>query len=887
MALPSGMVTFLFTDIEGSSQKWDQDLAAMSAAVTTHAAILNEAIDRRRGHVVKNLGDGFMAAFADPADAVEAAFDAQHTIAGTDWDDDVGAIRVRMGLHTGPGDPADGDYFGPSVNRAARIEAAGHGGQILTSAATRELIGDRLHHIRFRDLGEHHLRGLTRTERMYQVAGGDLDVDFPPLLTESTPTNLPADVKSLVGRDHELVDLSAALDESRLLTVTGAGGVGKTTLAIEAARRRSTAHPGGVWMFELAALGDGRRIATEMLGAMRRPASADQDAGDVLIEALAPQRALLLIDNCEHLLDDVADLVSRILKRAPNVKVLATSREPLGVGGERVWTIPTMTIPALPTVEAVSASDAGALFVARAGDSNAAFDLTADSAPTVADICARLDGLPLAIELAAARLRSMSLSEVHRLLDNRFQLLRGGDRDEVAHHRTLQDTITWSYDLLEPGDQELFRSLSTFAGGFDLEAAAALTRSDLDVVDGLDHLVSQSLLMAERGESTRYRMLESIRQFAVDRLVEAGESEAAARAHLDWILALVKEGARRLEGRDQVVWQRRFRVEIDNIRKALTWAEENDPISGSIIAAALSRFFWMYAAEGDSTTMSDSTSFLKEGYDWATAMLDAAGEAVPEKLRARLQLGIGGLLCVRLGRYEEGLARLKDADAIFERVGDRRNLAWVRFYQGIAGFGLMPIEATIDTFEQALALHTEAEDPLGMALSTLLTGFVLSTRSPETGRPYIERFAEAAEAMGVPFMLAHADDALASADALEDCVDETSKLRAARSLVTLRRIKNYACVTHALGGAAAVLAQQGDHEGAARVMGIAEATRERLSMVIAPYEERDTQVQQIAAEAAGTPEWDQALAEGRTFEPDEGIDWTIGRLGVDLATIDA
>ena len=886
MTLPSGMVTFLFTDIEGSSQKWDRARTAMRAAVEIHDAILDEAIGRHHGHVVKKLGDGFMAAFADPADAVAAACDAQHLIRRTDWEDAIGSMRVRMGVHTGPGEPTNGDYIGPSLNRAARIEAAGHGGQILTSAATRELIGDRLDRIRFLDLGEHHLRGLTRTERIHQVVGEGLDADFPPLLTESTPTNLPAKVKSMVGRDRELAELSSALDQARLLTVTGAGGVGKTTLAIEAARRRTAAHPGGVWLFELASISDGKRIPSEMLGAMRRPAPADRDAGDVLLETLASQRALLLIDNCEHLLADVADLMSGILKRSPDVTVLATSRKPLGIGGEQVWMIPTMTIPTQPTVEAVGASDAGALFVARAHDADASFGLTADTAPIVVEICSRLDGLPLALELAAARLRSLSLSDVDRLLDDRFRLLRGGDRDDVAHHRTLQDTITWSYDLLESDEQRLFRSLSVFAGGFDLEAAEAMEHSDADVVDGLDHLVSQSLVVVDRGDTSRYRMLESIRRFAADRLAEAGEADAAARAHLDWILGLVKEGARQLEGRDQMAWLRRFRVEVDNIRRALSWAERHDPISGSIIAAALSRFFWMYAAEGDSTTMTDATSFLKEGYDWAIAMLDAAGDSLPEKLRARLQMGTGGLLCVRLGKFEEALERLKEAKAIFDSIGDERSLAWTKWYQGIAGFGLLPVEDLAETFERALTLHTRAGDRLGVALSTLLTGVVLMREGPAASRPYIERFATDAEAMGAPLMIAHADDALATLDALEGCGDETSRLRAARSLVAFRKINNYACLCHALGGSAALLAQLGDHEGAARVLGIAEATRDRLSMVIAPYEERETYVREIAGEAADTPEWEQAVCEVRTFEPDEGVDWTIRRLEVDLADVD-
>ncbi len=886
MALPSGMVTFLFTDIEGSSQKWDRSKASMRTAVATHDALLDEVIARNHGHVVKKLGDGFMAAFGDPADAVGAAWNAQRMIANVGWDDAIAPMRVRMGIHTGPGEPANGDYLGPSLNRASRIEAAGHGGQVLTSAATRELIGDRIEGVQFMDLGEHHLRGLARTERIYQVAAEGLATDFPPLRTESTPTNLPAAVKVLVGRVGELEELSSALDQARLLTVSGTAGVGKTVLAIEIARRRVALHPGGVWLFELARLANGDRIAFEMLGTMRRPASVDRDARDVLLESLESQRTLLVIDNCEHLLADVADLVSAILKRSPHVKVLATSREPLGIGGEHVWKIPTMTIPSQSSIDSVSASDSGALFVARAQDADASFELTSEAARTVAQICMRLDGLPLALELAAARLRSMSISDVNRLLDDRFRLLRGGDRDDVAHHQTLKDTITWSYDLLDSDEQQLLRSLSIFAGGFDREAAETIEHGDADVFDGLDHLIAQSLLVLDRGDTTRYRMLESIRQFSSDRLVETGEVDAVSQSHLDWVLQLVKEGARQLQGRDQLVWQQRFRIEIDNIRKALRWAEENDAISGCIIVAALSRFFWMYAAEGDSTSMTDATSFLQEGYDWATTMLAAAGDSIPESLRARLQMGTGGLLCLRLGRFEEGLDRLNESAAIFEKLGDDRNLAWTKFYQGIAGFGLLSSHDVRETFEESLALHTSAEDRLGAAMSTLLLGFSLLRESPAEARPHIERFATVAEAMGVPFMIAHADDALSVLSAVEGNGDEANRLRSAEALVAFRKMNNYACLCHALGGAAAQLADQGDHEGAARVFGIADATRERLSMVLAPYEESGSYIQMIAKEAVDTPEWAQAVAEGRTFEPDEGIDWAISRLGIDIASIE-
>jgi tetratricopeptide (TPR) repeat protein len=480
----------------------------------------------------------------------------------------------------------------------------------------------------------------------------------------------------------------------------------------------------------------------------------------------------------------------------------------------------------------------------------------------------------------------MGLSDVNRLLDDRFRLLRGGDRDDVAHHQTLIDTITWSYDLLDSDDQQLLRSLSVFAGGFDREAAEAMEHSETDVIDGLDHLVAQSLLVVDRGDTTRYRMLESIRQFASDRLAETGEIDEVSRLHLDWVLRLVKEGARQLQGRDQLAWQQRFRVEIDNIRKALTWAEKNDPISGSTIVAALSRFFWMYAAEGDSTFMTDATSFLQEGYDWAIMMLDAAGDSMPESLRARLQMGTGGLLCLRLGRFEEGLDRLKESEAIFKKSGDDRNLAWTKFYQGVAGFGLLSSHDVREIFEDSLALHTKAEDRLGASLATLLIGFALLREHSDEARPYIERFAKVAEAMGVPFMTAHADDALSILSAVEGIDEEANRIRSAKALVAFRKMNNYACLCHALGGAAAQLARQGDSDGAARVLGIADATRDRLSMVLAPYEESDAYIQMITKEAVDTPEWDRAVAEGHTFEPDEGIDWAISRLGFDPANLE-
>ncbi|HVR33334.1 MAG TPA: adenylate/guanylate cyclase domain-containing protein [Acidimicrobiia bacterium] len=874
----------MFTDIEGSSTRWDEGGAAMESAVSLHDQIAVGAITERGGHVVKKMGDGIMAAFADPSAAVGAAVAIQEAFDEVDWDPSVGTIRVRMGIHTGPGDAKDGDYLGPSVNRAARIEAAGHGGQILLSSATRELIGDRLAPIAFEDLGQHHLRGLSRPERIYQVTRGGMG--FPPLRTESTPTNLPGQVKSFVGRSAEIEDLSETIAVHRMVTVTGPGGAGKTTLAIESARRMIDAHPAGVWLFELAPISDGRLIPAEMLGVMRRPAPADADLIEAVTSSLASQQALLIFDNCEHLIDDVAAIVAEVLRAAPGVKVLATSRERLDIAGERVWRIPTMSLPATPERSAVEASDAGRLFLDRAAAADDGFQLTDDDAPAVAEICRRLDGLPLAIELAAARVRTMSPAEIDRRLENRFQLLRGGSRGGLAHHQTLRESVAWSHDLLGPEIRELYRRLSVFAGGFDLAAAEAVVGSGVDVLDGLDQLVSQSLLTVERGDPTRYAMLETIREYGAERLRAEGEEQDTRRAHLEWILALVREGGRELEGRNQVAWLRRFRTEIDNIRSALGWAREHDPVAGATIVAAISRFYWMYATESDSTAMSDSTSYLREGYEWGTTMLDAAGEDLPAKLRARLQLAIGGLLCSRIGRFDEALERLDEAARIFQAEGDTRNLGWATFYRALGSVGVdsSPIEA-LEIFEQSVALHSEAEDRFGVLMGNLMLGFCEMGRDIEVAAERLTWAREATLATKVPAMIAHGADGVAQLDATRGTVTDETRRNAAEALATFRKVKNYACICHALHGASSVLAAEGRIEPAARAYGVTDAIRKRLSMVTAPYENRDWMIADIAGEDFEGEVWNRARAEGATFEPDEGIDWVITQLGVDPAEL--
>ena len=550
---------------------------------------------------------------------------------------------------------------------------------------------------------------------------------------------------------------------------------------------------------------------------------------------------------------------------------------------ERVWQIPVLQLPSANTTEAVASSEAGTLFELRARAADPSFSLTDDVAATVYELCHRLDGLPLAIELACARLRSMSIDDLAARLEDRFRILQGGIVDQAARHRTLRDTVGWSYELLGEPERVLFHKLSVFVGGFDLAAAEAIGGDD-DVLDLLDHLVAQSLVQFDGG---RYRMLETIRQFGVEALEEHDELDDARRAHLEWLAGLAREGGRELEGRNQVQWMDRFRSEIDG--GALTWAAA--PVAGAMAGGAPTRFFWMNAAEADPRTLTDGRSFLAEGYSLTVRLLEAAGDELPPKLRARLQTGIGGLLCIRLGRYTEAVERLAEAEELWAQLGDTRKQGWAVFYGAVAGVSLRTNDETLGMYRRALALHTEAEDRFGQLTDTLLISAALGMAGHhEEARTHIDRYDAAAQKLGVPAVLAHAGDFVSLLDGVADEVTEESRRRSASALQAFRAINNYACLTHSLGGSAVILARMGDRHAPGVVVGLMHAVRNRLNMVLPPYEDRTSAIVSVMGEVFGVdldsdgPDkegWEATVAEGRTLVPDEGVDWVIGRLRVE------
>jgi class 3 adenylate cyclase len=476
--LPTGTVTFLFTDIEGSTRLWEQHPEAMEAALARHDALAATVIQQHDGILVKHRGEGdsLFAVFARAADAVTGAAMLQQVLNAEPWPAET-PLRVRMALHTGDAALRERDYFGAAVNRCARLRAVAHGGQLLLSAATQELVRDSLPEgVSFRDLGEHRLRDLARPERVFQLLHPDLPADFPPLTSLNTlPNNLPQQVTSFIGREKEMAAVRRLLDTTRLLTLTGSGGTGKTRLTLQVAAELLEGDGDGVWLVELAPLAEPSLVPQAVATALGVREEPGRPLSQTLVGFLKPKRLLLLLDNCEHLLSACAELAGLLLRSCPGVQILATSREGLNIPGETTYRLPSLSLPdprQLPTsVESLSQYEAVRLFIDRAAAAVPSFAVTHQNAPAVAQLCVRLDGIPLAIELAAARVKALSVEQINGRITDMFRLLTGGSRTALPRQQTLRAAIDWSYDLLSEKEKILLRRLSVFAGGWTLEAA--------------------------------------------------------------------------------------------------------------------------------------------------------------------------------------------------------------------------------------------------------------------------------------------------------------------------------------------------------------------------------------------------------------------------------
>jgi predicted ATPase/class 3 adenylate cyclase len=586
VTLPSGVVTFLLTDIEGSTALWETQRAAMPSALARHDEILAKSVKEHHGTLLKAKGEGdsAFAVFATASDAASAALAAQRMFAAEAWPDNVD-IRVRMAIHTGEAELRNGDYFGSTVNRAARLRELAHGGQTVLSQAAADVLGDVPPDDGVLiDLGEHRLRDFSRLERIFQLVDPALATDFPPLRSYGAlTTNLPAQTTTFVGRDRQLADIATALEAARVVTLTGVGGVGKTRLALQVAAATLPDYRDGAWLVELAPIVEAATIVEVVATAVGANQRQGQTLAASLIDFLRTKRLLLLLDNCEHLLDGVARFVDEVVRTCAHLRILATSREGLAVAGERIIAVPSLQLPTAldADAESVENTEAVRLFVARAVEARAGFALTDKNRAAVAQICRRLDGIPLAIELAAARVRSLAPADLAARLDERFRLLAGGPRTAVERHQTLRRAIDWSYDLLAATEQHALNRLAVFSGTFDVEAAEAVLPGDeieaIHVVDLLGRLVDKSLVvMEEQDGNTRYRLLETIRSYAQDRLEAAGELEAFHRRHAEYYADFATRAGDGLRGPGELEWTPRVDAELDNLRAALVWAAAND-----------------------------------------------------------------------------------------------------------------------------------------------------------------------------------------------------------------------------------------------------------------------------------------------------------------------
>ncbi len=700
--LPVGTVTFLFTDIEGSTPLWEQYPDQMADALRIHNRALRQAIEENGGVVFNIIGDAIQAAFATAPQALRATINGQKALQEADWNE-LGELKVRMGLHTGEAqlDP-NGDEYAVShtKNRAARIMSAAHGGQILLSAETAELVDHQLpESVSLKDLGEHRLKGMALPEHLFQANALGLPQDFPPLSSTIThPNNLPVRLTSFIGREKELETIRSLLSQHRLVTLTGTGGTGKTRLCLQAADMVLEDYPNGAWLVELAPLADPELIPKTVASALNLPEIPGKTVLQSVEDYLRAKRLLLILDNCEHLLDACARLADRLLRACPGLTILASSREFLGVKGEAPYLVPPMSLPDtrhLPPLAQLAEYDAVRLFVERARMISPDFSLIEANASAIVQVVSRLDGIPLAIELAAARLRVLSVEQIARRLDDAFRLLTGGSRTVLPRHQTLRALIDWSYNLLEEPERILLRRLSVFSGGWSLEAAERVCADEdedyqplcaEDILDLLSELVDKSLVQTTSAAdgSNHFRMLETIRQYAHEKLVDEGESVSVRTRHMKYYLVLVEEKEPKIRGREQLKVLERLEEELDNLRLGLEWALHTDVEAELRMAAGL-RWFWHIRSR------------QSEGIDWLERGLEAAnvvaqgdgGIRIDPIMRARALTTLGFLLTVQLFNYRGGISTaeqarksLEESLAIYREVdveGDpelRRGLAW-------------------------------------------------------------------------------------------------------------------------------------------------------------------------------------------------------------------
>ena len=891
----SGTVTLVFTDIEGSTQLLGRLGDAYATLIADHHRIVDGAAARHGGTRVDAAGDGLFIAFQTARGAVSAAVEAQRELAAHAWPSDV-AVRVRMGIHTGEPLSAGTGYVGIDVHRASRICSAGHGGQILVSQPVGSLLGGSLPEgVALRDLGDHRLRGIESAERLFQVVAPGLEADFPPVRSLDTlPNNLPRQLSSFIGREAEILAAEERLSGTSLLTLTGAGGVGKTRLAVEIGAHLASSYPDGVWLVELASVADAELVDDGVAAALSIKQRAGTEVLSVLVDDIGQKRMLLILDNCEHLIGGVVTMAEELLRRCPNITVLATSREALGIPGEALLPVPSMSLPAADgdaSLTAVAECDAVRLFVDRAAAVNPGFTLSPANVDAIAQICRRLDGIPLAVELAAARVRSLPPNQISARLDDRFRLLTGGSRTALPRHRTLRAAMDWSFDLLSAPEQEIFLRLSVFAGSFSLEAAEAVTSGGAvpaeDVIDLLDRLIDRSLLVTEQSDQeARYRMLETIRDYAQERLADTGDAPARYAMQRDWFMNLVEQARPAFfSGPVQPEWVARLAADQDNLRAALRWAHE-DPDGADAELAMASGLWRFWEVRGD----------LEEGSAWLERALARVGGEV--SIRRATALTGAGVLAAHRGDVAKAAAFHEASLMLHRELGNPLAIATACNNLASTAIERGDLERARQLYAEAIALTRDSPaDQLGAAFTLINLADVTSRMGDVEGaeRSFHESIA-LFEKLGDRFGVAHANARLAQAARRRGDLD-TARIHFEEALAIHRAAADRHGEARVLSHLADVTADSGDPSGAEtlyqRSLAIRTELGDRIGMasvierLAGVAEDRPARAAALLGgaaairEAIGAPR--SPVAESRVDQFLAGLHRAIGQAAVDEA----
>jgi predicted ATPase/class 3 adenylate cyclase len=867
--LPTGVVTFLFTDIEGSTRLVQSvGEARYRELLGEHCRIIRRAIADHGGAEVSTEGDSFFAVFPNASDGVAATVAAQRDLAAEPWPEGV-QVRVRMGLHTGEATLGGDNYLGLDVHRAARVAAAGHGGQVLLSDATRALVQAKLPPgVGLRDLGAHRLKDLATPEHLYQLDVDGLDLEFPVLRSlDARANNLPVQLTSFVGRDAEIAAVNDLLDRARLVTLTGPGGTGKTRLALQVAAERLARHGDGAFFVELAAITDAGLVPSAAATALHLREGADRSIAEVVADWLRERDMLLILDNFEHLLDAAA-FVSELLAAAPRLRVVVTSRAPLRLHGEHEFPVPPLRIPDarhLPSLSQLSQFEGVALFIERARAARPDFAVTEASAPAIAEIVARLDGLPLAIELAAAKCRVLGPEAILGRLGSRLAFLGGGARDLPARQQTLRQAIDWSYRLLARDDQRNLRRLAVFAGGFDLVAADAVLRDDpvtaggsaFDALSAIEELLDQSLVRRdEGGGEPRFSMLETIHEFSLERLAEAGEVDATRRRHAEYFLmrgeALEPHLLESPETSGQIA------NDHDNFRAVLSWAIDTDSADlGLRLGYALWRFW-------------QQRGYFREGRAWFDRLLAMPGAQARTAARAKGLTGAAGIAYWQ-NDYAAAIDWYAEAEAIVRELGDRVWLADAIYNSGSTSALVGDMPTVMAKVEEGTAIGRQLGDDAILGRFLQAAGYMAFMGDElDTARSALEESLAVAERGSDRFALGVANHTVAQVARLQGRFGDA--VRHYRDAVRIwAEVGDATQLTEPLQGLAAVMIHTGEPEAGVRWLAASSAIRERLGGGPPPEWLRLGDPLAVAREALTPEAYARAWSEGLALSTEEAV----------------